>query len=220
MKKMLALVLLAATASMASAQGGMKPNADPDVKVKAAGPMPAGWELALDRPTAKKEDVAFVAMGKGFHVTTGPAAIFWNKANTASGAFSLKATFTQTKPATHPEAYGLVFAGEKLGTDDASYLYFIVRQDGKFMVKHRANAKDVHTITEWTDAASIAKVEGAAGKATNTLEVRAAADSVRMFVNDKQVSAYSAKVMNPVAGLYGIRVNHNLDVHIEGLAKK
>ncbi len=217
-KRVLALLLFAASSGAAGAQqAGMK--ADPDVKVKQAGPVPAGWEMQLDSPTASKADVAFTTMGKGMHVTTGPAAIFWNPANTAAGAYTLKATFTQMKASMHPEAYGLVFAGQKLGTSDVSYLYFIVRQDGKFMVKHRANAKDVHLITDWTAAPSVATIEGS-GKATNTLEVRTGADSVRLFVNGAQVSAYGANVMTPVAGTYGIRVNHNLDVHVEGLEKR
>ena len=218
MRHTLAVVVLAATAATASAQQGMKPDADPDVKARSSGPAPFGWEYALDRSTAKKEDVAFSTMGKGMHVTTGPAAIFWNAGNLVRGPYAIKAIFTQMKASTHPEAYGLVFGGQKLGTADASYLYFIVRQDGKFMVKHRANAKDVHTITDWSESKAVAKLEGA-GKAINALEVRAGADSVRLFVNGQQVSAYSAKAMNSTEGLYGIRVNHNLDVHIEGLTK-
>ena len=218
MRHTLAVVLFAATAATASAQQGMKPDADPDTKARSSGPAPAGWEFALDRATAKKEDVAFSAMGKGMHVTSGPAAIFWSAGNVARGPYAIKATFTQMKASTHPEAYGLVFGGEKLGTADATYLYFIVRQDGKFMVKHRANATAVHTITDWSESKAVAKVEGA-GKATNALEVRADADSVRLFVNNQQVAAYSAKVMNETDGIYGIRVNHNLDVHVEGFGR-
>ena len=219
MRQILAVVLFAATAATASAQQAMKPGADPDVKAKSSGPPPAGWEFALDRPTARKEDVAFSAMGKGMHVTSGPAAIFWSAGNVARGSFAIKATFTQMKAATHPEAYGLVFGGQNLGTAEATYLYFIVRQDGKFMVKHRANAKDVHTITDWSDSRAVARLEGA-GKATNALEVRAGADSVRLFVNNQQVSAYSANVMKGTDGIFGIRVNHNLDVHVEGFGRK
>ena len=59
------------------------------------------------------------------------------------------------------------------------------------------------------------------GSASNKLAVKAAADSVRFFVNDVQVAAVDAKnPMAPNSGIYGVRVNHNISVHIAGLAKQ
>jgi hypothetical protein len=217
MRALLGLVALVAVSSTVSAQGGM--NGDPDKKAQQAGAMPAGWSLRLDRANAKREEVNFASMGKGLHVTTGPAAVFTNPANTATGPFAFGASFTQMKAPTHPEAYGLMWAGKNLDADGVTYLYYIIRGDGKYMVKHRANATDVHTITDWTESAAIVK-QDAAGKATNALEVRVAKDSVRLFANGKPVAAYDAKVMSDNAGLFGIRVNHNLDVHVEGFGRR
>jgi hypothetical protein len=217
MRALLGLAALVVVGSTASAQGGNK--ADPDQKATQGGAVPAGWSIRLDRSNAKKEDVNFTSMGKGMHVVTGPAAVFTNPANTASGPFSFGASFTQMKAPAHPEAYGLMWAGKNMDADGVTYLYFIIRGDGKYMVKHRANATDVHTITDWTESAAINK-QDAAGKATNALEVRVASDSVRLFANGKPVSAYSAKVMADNVGMFGLRVNHNLDVHIEGFGKK
>jgi hypothetical protein len=217
MRALLGLVALVAVSSTVSAQGGMKP--DPDKKAQQAGAMPAGWSLRLDRATAKREEVNFSSMGQGMHITTGPAAVFANPANTASGPFAFGASFTQMKAPAHPEAYGLMWAGKNLDADGITYLYYIIRGDGKYMVKHRANATDVHTITDWTESAAINK-QDAAGKAANALEVRVARDSVRLFANGRPVAAYDARVMADNAGVFGIRVNHNLDVHIEGFGKK
>ena len=212
-----AVVAVVALSSTVSAQGGMKE--DPDKKASQAGAVPAGWSVRLDRANAKKEDVNFSTLGKGMHVTTGPAAVFTNAANSSAGPFSFGASFTQMKAPAHPEAYGLMWAGKHLDADGVTYLYYIIRGDGKYMVKHRANATDVHTIADWTESAAINK-QDAAGKQTNALEVRVGSDSVRLFANGKPVAAYDTKVMADNTGLFGIRVNHNLDVHIEGFGRK
>jgi hypothetical protein len=53
------------------------------------------------------------------------------------------------------------------------------------------------------------------GKATNKLTVDATkTDSLRLLVNDKQVAALPANQFGTTNGIVGLRVNHNLDVHI------
>jgi len=56
-----------------------------------------------DNKSAKLEDAKFVAMGPGYHVTSGPAAIYWSDKQKVSGPFTASATFRQTKAPTHPE---------------------------------------------------------------------------------------------------------------------
>jgi hypothetical protein len=210
----LALVLLA-TAPLSAQMSGGKEH-DPDIKAN-GGALPAGWRGRTDRPTAKLEDAKFVTMGPGFHVTSGPAAIYWRDANATSGPFTASATFTQTKAPAHPEAYGIIFMGKSLEAADQSYAYFLVRGDGKVMVKHRAGS-EVHTILDWTDNASVHK-QDADGKATNTLTVDATnADSVRLMVNGAQVAALPMSHLGSTNGIVGLRVNHNLDVHIAGFS--
>jgi hypothetical protein len=196
------LVLLAAAPLCA------QNSADPDKKVQ-GGALPAGWTGRTDRPNAKLADANFTAMSGGYHVTSGPAAIYWNATQTTTGPFRASATFAQMKAPSHPEAYGLFFNGQKLDSPDQTYAYFIVRGDGKVMVKHRAG-NEVHTVMDWTENAAVHK-QDAAGKATNTLTVDASKpDAVRLLVNGVQVATYPSA--SP--GAVGIRVNHNLDVHI------
>ena len=210
----LALVLLAAAPLSAQASGGKEH--DPDIKAN-GGALPAGWMGRTDRPTAKIEDAKFVTMGPGFHVTSGPAAIYWRDGNTTSGPFTATATFTQTKAPMHPEAYGIIFGGKSLAGADQSYFYFLVRGDGKVLVKHRAGT-EVHTIMDWTDNAAVQK-QDAAGKATNALTVDATkADSVRLLVNGSEAVALPLSQLGGVNGIVGLRVNHNLDVHIAGFS--
>jgi hypothetical protein len=188
---------------------------DPDKKAE-GGALPAGWTGRTDRENAQLSDAKFVAVGTGYHVTSGPAAIYW-KDGDVKGPFTASATFTQTKAPAHPEAYGLFFMGRNLVTPEQNYAYLLVRGDGKVMVKHRAG-KDVHTIIDWT-ASDAVKKQDANGKATNTLTVDASRpDSVRLLVNGTQVAAMAGSHMGSTDGAVGLRVNHNLDVHIADFA--
>jgi hypothetical protein len=204
----LALVSLAG-APLAAQMAGMKDH-DPDKKAQ-GGALPTGWQGRTDKATAKLEEAKFVAMGSGYHVTSGPAAIYWKAADRVTVPFTATATFTQTKAPAHPEAYGIFYMGSKLDAPDQSYAYLLVRGDGKVMVKHRAGA-EVHTIMDWTDNAAVHKAD-ANGKATNTLSVEAKADSTRLLVNGAQVAAIGGDYAK-ADGIVGLRVNHNLDVHV------
>ena len=185
---------------------------DMDKKIK-GGPLPSGWMGRTDDKSAKIDEAKFVTMGKGYHVTSGPAAIYWSAKDQVKGPFMATVTLTQTKAPTHPEAYGVFFGGKHLEAASQTYYYFLVRGDGKFLVNHRAGAA-VHKIVGWTDNAAIKKADDK-GAATNTLMVDASkADSVRLKVNGTQVAALSAKDVAGNGDMVGLRVNHNLDLHI------
>jgi len=219
MRKTILTLALVATASplMAQATQQAKDN-DPTHKV-AGGISAAGWQGRLDpqaeRRGMKLDDAKFVAMGSGYHVTSGPAAIYWNPKDAAKGNFTVSASFTQTKAPMHPEAYGLFVGGQNLTDSSQSYLYFETRGDGKYLFNHRAG-NEVHKIVDWTDTDATNKAD-ANGKATNELAIRVSADSVDFLANGKLVKALSkAEMHNFVSdGQTGIRVNHNLDVHVD-----
>ena len=205
------LILLIAAAAPLAAQKKAKKH-DPDRKVVGA-PLPAGWMGRTDRPDQKLSDARFVTMGTGFHVTSGPPAIYWSDKYKAKGPFSASATFNQTKNPSHPEAYGLLFEGDKLNGAGQSYFYFLVRGDGKVLVNHRAGS-DVHKILEWTEKSAVHKAD-AKGVATNTMSVDATRpDSIRLLVNGVQVHALQGAHVGNTDGFVGLRVNHNLDVHV------
>jgi hypothetical protein len=199
------LSLLVLVAAPLSAQ--MKEK-DPTIKV-AGGALPAGWSGRTDKPSDKLADAKFVTMGSGYHVTSGPAAIYWSDKSMVKGPYTATATFRQTKKPQHPEAYGMIFGGNKLDTPEQSYFYVLVRGDGKVLLNHRAGA-DVHKLMDWTEVAA-AKKEDASGVATNTISIDASKpDSVRLSVNGARVGA----VPGATDGAVGLRVNHNLDVHV------
>lgn len=229
-KILLTSSLLLFASSAAFAQGETKQttmNSDPDKVTATGGVSVPGWTGRIDPQSVKQgrklADAKFATMAAGFHVTSGPAAIYWNPRNYARGNYGVTATFTQMKPATHPEGYGLVAAGSNLTASNQAYVYFLVRQDGKFLINHRADDSTIHKIVPWTDHASINKVPDG-GKATNTLRIDFTAKDLVFFVNSKEVKRIPRSTVdspaygNGSSGIAGIRVNHNLDVHVDNFA--
>jgi hypothetical protein len=189
---------------------------DADKKVAGGGMLPSGWKGRLDSGDKSLAGVKAMAMSGGVHFTTGPAGIYYRSADKATGAYEVHANFTQMEPAAHPEAYGIIIGGADLEGAGQKYTYFIVRQDGKFMIKRRAGDA-TPTVVDWTDSAAIKTGTGA--KNTNALTIDVTKDRVVFLVNGtKAFSADADKV--DTAGIAGLRINHNLNVQVEGFAVK
>lgn len=182
---------------------------------------PKGWMVRADRSTnASDPDAAgaikIATMGTGLHLTNPQAAVFWNPANTASGNYSLKGSFTLVKPSGHTNYYGLVFGGSGLEGASQAYIYFMVAQDGTWMVKHREGGA-THDVARGPNSA--VKQPDSTGKSTNALEVRVLADKIDYLVNGTTVHSTPKTGMTAKTdGSYGIRVNHMLEVHVDGFA--
>ena len=219
-----ALLFAAGVAPLAAQESGRQANpehgdqakhADPDHAVAGGGGVPAGWTVRSDG-NAGNANVKVVPMGKGMHVTLGPAIILYQDKHAGNGPFHTLATFTQTKPSTHPEGYGLFFGGQALGGAGQKYTYFLIRQDGKYLVKRREGDKTTDVTKGWVESAAVKKPAGQ-GSVTNLLEVDAKRDpsKVGFMVNGEPVYTMDAKA-GDVNGTVGLRVNNNLDVHVEG----
>ena len=214
---MRALSLLMLLAAPLAAQNPAAPmaghNADPDHMVQGTG-LPAGWSGRADG-TRPLSGAKFAAMGTGWHFTTGPAVIVYRASDHATGAFHTLATFTQMKAPMHPEGYGMFVAGNALDTAAQAYIYVLVRGDGNYLIKRRVGAT-VTTIVDWTASAAVNKADSA-GKATNKIEVQSKNGKLTFSVNGQQVYEMPATAAD-TDGMIGLRVNHNLDVHVEGFA--
>lgn len=212
----IAPITLAALAIAAPLAAQQQQSKDPTAAV-AKTPLPAGWSQVFDDHHGA-EAAKFVTMGPGFHVTSGNAAIYYQTKDAQPNApYSVMANFRQTtKNVGHGdagEAFGLFAAGHDLNVPSKqSYFYFLIRQDGKFLINHRAGA-EVHKIVEWTANPAIVKFDDVPN-AKNDLSIVMGADSVRFLVNNKQVHAITRKEITDISGDAGIRVNHNLDVHV------
>jgi len=206
-------LLALAAAPLAAQNPPVTKDADPDRNV-AGGGLPAGWTGRTDRATQQLSNAKVVAEGSGYRVTTGPSAIFWNPSNTATGNYTLRATFTQPAPSAHPEAYGLILGGKNLDQPNQDYLYFLVRQNGQYLIKHRAGA-ETHTIQDWTAHPAVKQVAAGGPAAVNALEVVVGAQNISFRVNGQEVQSLPAQGVG-TSGIYGLRVNHNLDVRVSG----
>jgi hypothetical protein len=184
---------------------------------------PAGWKQRLDRSTSASDPdaagtVKFVTMGTGFHATNPAAAVYWNPANTATGAYTVKGSFRLVKPSSHTNFYGLVFGGSELDGPGQSYIYFMIAQDGSWILKRRDGDGSAPTIAPATKNAAV-KTPGADGTSVNNLEVRVQADKIDYVVNGTVVHSTPKTGMTAKTdGIAGIRVNHQLEVHIDGFA--
>lgn len=187
--------------------------------VPLAAQAPEGWRIRIDHSQNAEDpddtpNLKFMAMGEGFHVTSGPAATLWNPANVASGNFTLNATFNLMKPSGHTNYYGLVLGGADLEAPSQNYIYFLVAQNGGYLVAHRAG-EEVHYLQRAMHDA--VRKPGADGRSTNALEVRVAADNISYVVNGTVVHTTPKTGMTAKTdGIVGVRVNHLLDVQIDG----
>lgn len=189
-----------------------------------------GWTGKIDA----KEQAAglsinsakLVKEGDGLHVTTGPAVTYWNPANVAKGDYTVSATFYEPKYMNlndHPHPYGIVIAGNDLGTDNQSYLYctaygngtFIVRGFGPqpFQMGGRAPVAD----------AAVNKAAGVGQPVKQDIAMTVKGDKVSCSINNKVVATYdrsalvTAGKLKSTDGVYGIRFAHNTDAIVTGL---
>jgi len=185
---------------------------DPDL------PRPEGWMTRFDEPDASESDLElFVEMPPGWHVTTGPAGIFWDPDQDASGDFRMEMEVYLFDPRGRREGFGVFIGGRDLHGVDPEYTYFLIRDGGQYIIKIR-RGDDAPTIRPWTGHSAIRSYadRGDATSVKNTLAVEARGDEVRFFVNGTPVARVPRGEV-PTDGIFGFRVNHGLDLHIAAL---
>lgn len=203
---MLALATLLAAAPAAAQRPATLPE---------AARFPDGWSARVDRdrPAA---DIVFTTMGDGFHATTGPAAVFHNPLWEQSGEYQVSARFTQTTAPAHPEAYGIVIGGSNLDQPDQAYSYFIVRGTGEYFIATRTGAERA-VVVPWTAHDAVAP-QDASGRQVNVLGIRVEGGEVVFTANGAEVVRRPREEIR-TDGVFGFRINHRLDVHIDQVSR-
>jgi hypothetical protein len=160
------------------------------------------------------------------HVTTGPATTFWNPANKASGNYTVKATFTEPKYMalnSHPHPYGIMIAGNDLGTDNASFLYCAAYGNGQFIVRGFGPAPFQMNGGHGEANDAVHKAAAPGESVTQEIAVSVKGDKVECAINGKTVASYdksalvSAGKLKSTDGVYGIRFAHNTEATVSGL---
>lgn len=182
---------------------------------------PKGWKMRVDRSTSATDpdapgDIKFATSGSGFHATNPQAAVYWNPANTATGTYTVKGTFTLMKPSGHNNYYGLVFGGSDLEGPQQNYLYFLIAQNGSWLIKRREGDATTSNVAPKTPNDAVKKPDEN-GKSVNALEVRVGADKIDYVVNGTVVhTTPKTGATAKTDGIAGIRVNHMLEVQVDG----
>jgi hypothetical protein len=220
-------ITLAATALVlvsvagAQAQEQVQKVADGGIKV-------AGWAAKIDATRENTgltvADARFAKEGEAFKVTTGPAITYWSAANKATGNYTVKATFTEANYMglnNHPHPYGIVVAGNDMGTDNQSYLYCAAYGDGRFIVRGFGPAAFQMNARGEPNAA-INKATGKGSSVKQEIAVNVHGDKVECAINGTVVGTYNkadlvtAGKLKSLDGMYGLRFGHNTEAVVAG----
>jgi hypothetical protein len=199
---------------------------DADRKVAGGGIAVKGWQGKIDAGAAKKgltiNDSKFAGDGKNLNLTVGPAASYWNPANTLKGDYTVKATFTEPKiSADHPHPYGIFIGGSQLDTDKHNLLYCVAYSDGTFLVRGFSGGTVFNPSKRGPHAA--VKKAGADGSVTQDIAWTVKGDRAECSINGQMVAGFNkADIVGPgklesTDGVYGLRVSHNVNVNVTGL---
>ena len=235
MRRVYGSALVAATIVLAPIASAVAQD-DASRAVAGGGIKVAGWAGKIDAREeaagAKLEGAKFESMGGGFHVTTGPAVTYWNPANTATGDYTIKATFDEAKYMNlndHPHSYGIVIAGSDLGTANQSYLYCAAYGNGNFIVRGFAPGTQRGTFQMNGRGEANPAVNKAAGKdqpVKQEIAVSVKGGKVECAINGTVVASYDKAAvvvegkLKSTDGVYGLRFAHNTEVHVSGFSKQ
>jgi len=218
-----AAALLLASAGSANAQDQARAVAGGGIHVP-------GWAGKIDANEEKQgqvlENAKLVKDGDALHVTTGPAVTYWNPANKASGNYTVKATFREPKYMAlnnHPHPYGIVIAGNDLGTGQQSYLYCAAYGNGNFIVRGMGPEPFQVNGRRGEAHASVMKASGPGEPVTQEIALSVKGDKVECAINGTVVGSYDKSAvlgegkLKSTDGIYGIRFGHNTEATVTGL---
>ena len=219
--------LLAATLTLVPGAGTAQEQARP---VSGGGISVPGWMGKIDAGEAqagqKLENSKLAKMGEVLHVTTGPAVTYWNPANAATGDYTVKATFTESKYMSlnnHPHPYGIVIGGNAMGTDTQSYLYCAAYGNGRFIVRGFGPEPFQVNGRRPEEHAAVNKAAGPGESVTQEIAVSVHGGKVECAINGTVVGSYDAAAvvadgkLKSTDGVYGIRFAHNTEATVTGL---
>jgi hypothetical protein len=214
-------LLAALTSAPLAAQQANQPAPDHEhaVAVAGGGVFPAGWSVRPDEG-GTPAGVKFVPMEPGFHLTMGTAAILYRAEDKASSPAHIIVTmhYFPKKGSPHEEGFGLFIGGKDLDGPAQRYSYFLVRGDGTFKVKRRNGAATTDVASKnWMASDAIPKADPAAASTRYDLSLLIKDGKVSFMVGGKEVYSGAAKDLD-TDGIVGLRVNHNLSVHVQDFA--
>jgi hypothetical protein len=215
MRLLSAPFLLLAFPALVAAQQGQ--DHGPAQRVAGGGVFPPGWSARVDNGSPTQ--VKLESMPPGWHVTTATSTILYRDQDRATGTYEVSAKLHLFPEGPgHREAFGIFIGGTDLQGPGERYTYFLIRGDGTFKLKRRAGASATDLTRDWTPSSAIAKAK-ASGPVANVLSVAVGKDKVSFRVNGQEVYSAAPAAVD-TDGIVGLRINHNLSVHVESLEVK
>ena len=192
------------------------PMAEEELRTVEGGGELAGWHGRADGD-APLDDVRVLTIDGGWQVDNGPAVALWKDDLTATGAYTLSASFHQASSKGHPHGTGLVFGGSDLAGAGQAYTYFMVMGDGTYLVKTRDGDDTSWVLPSggWTEHDAV-NADDENGMYTNDLAVQVGETETAFMVNGTEVFRVANSEIH-TDGMYGVRVNHNLTIDFRGL---
>jgi hypothetical protein len=224
-------IVVASLALIVSIGGYSQGQDESSHKIEGGGISVSGWSGKVD-PTEEAagstvKDAKFAAEGNGFHVTTGPAITYWKSGSTESGNYTVKATFTEPKYMnlnTHPHPYGLVIAGNDMGTAQQSFLYCAAYGSGTFIVRGFGPEPFQMNGRRGEPNAAVHKAAGPGEPVTQDISMTVNNGKVTCNINGTDVASYdksavvTAGKLKSTDGAVGLRFAHNTDVIVSGFS--
>ena len=218
----LILALSVVAATFLYAQQG-----DPDRVIPGGGIHVPGWMGKIDASSASQgrglNDARLAQEGAALHITTGPAVTYWNPANTASGDYTVKATFREPKFMdlnSHPHSYGIFIGGNNMGTDQMTLVYCVAYGDGTALVRGFGPA--VFTLVPPSPFPSVHKAAAVGQPVTQEIVWRVKGGRAECSINGTVIAGYdkpdlvAAGKLRSTDGVFGIRFTHNVEAIITG----
>jgi hypothetical protein len=200
---------------------------DAAMAVKDGGVFAKGWTGKVDAQEEKAGQVLnnarFEEKNGTFTVRTGPATTYWNAANKAAGSYTVSATFNEPKYMNlmdHPHPYGIMVAGNDLGTDKPSYVYCSAYGNGTFIVRGMGPAPFQVSARKPEPNAAVAKAAGKDQPVKQDIAVNVTPDKIECSINGTVVGSYNkadvvtAGKLTSTDGVYGLRFAHNTEVTV------
>jgi hypothetical protein len=203
---------------------------DPDRVIPGGGMHVQGWTGKIDASSARQgrqlNDAKLVQEGNALRVTTGPATTLWNPANTASGDYTIKATFNEPKFMelnSHPHSYGIFIGGNNMGADSMSLVYCAAYGDGNAFV--RGFGPSVFNMLRSQVFPSVHKAAGIGRPVTQDIQWTVKGGKAECSINGAVVASFTKEQLvapgklTSLDGVYGLRFTHNVEAIVSGFGK-
>jgi hypothetical protein len=184
---------------------------------QAKGKFPEGWKALFAESAGRAEDVFFVSMAPGWHVTTGPAVTLYHPDSSAAGNYRIESEIFLFPPGEYLEPWGISFGRRDTGAR-ASHSAFLLRRDGRFRIE-RTRAGQTVVLKDWTQHAAIRPHEAVEGNVRNVLAIEAGPTEVRFLVNDQEIARLPHADLE-TDGSFGLQLGRNVNLHVTRLARR